>query len=221
MTLNWANTKLRQLYLSLFKSTKTYDFTTYILARLGGYNPFDHLPGLISADDFQPVHAAALLGFQSICRQLVDDGCDLSQVSPVGTPLECCLSGPHCLFSEAIGPCGIPGASDTALFLIEAGASCQVHHSYHSFSLLAKAGPAKSPAVYAALLRHGMPFCEDARKARGDVGFYEEVVAQCGEEYLSSEKAADFLKFITSLRIAQESANTSKHPNFLKGWLLR
>jgi ankyrin repeat protein len=113
----------------LFAPKKTYNFTLFMLECLGkSYNPGDTDldPIGVCKREFSPLHGAAMLDFGDICEWLVNEGCDINQKSPFGTPLECAIFGLNKFFPfNKTGFGEVLESRRTVKALLKAGATCR------------------------------------------------------------------------------------------------
>lgn len=80
----------------LFRSPKSYNLTRFILHKIAMNTHQRHeWIDEVCSHEFGSMHAAAMLPFGTICRWLLDEGCDVNGSSALGTPLELALLGPR------------------------------------------------------------------------------------------------------------------------------
>jgi len=119
----------------------------------------------ICSHEFGSLHAAAMFHFHKVCRWLLDQKCEVSQASALGSPLECALHGFESVFTgvEALKSSDHLDTLNTRLTisaLLEAGADCDTATAHTwSLSILASMGPDE---ILIDLLEHGMPLYSNA-----------------------------------------------------------
>ncbi|KAF2686819.1 ankyrin [Lentithecium fluviatile CBS 122367] len=176
---DWDDAELLEHLQSLFDPKKTFNFTYFMLQYLCEYrvtqlssrsrkfdrNEFDHIIGLVCSQDFTPLHAAGMLHLDKVCQWLLNRGCDVNQVSPAGTPLECALFGTEFIidgidtFAKHLFR---PKPQQTISLLLAAGADCRkCTREGVSLSYVAVCGPTDSASPLAELLKYGMPIDAD------------------------------------------------------------
>lgn len=159
---------------TLFSPEKSYNFTLFILEHLKANNHLDSdkmnrlLKGVCS-NDYQPLHAAAMMHIKKICEWLIGKGCDVNRSSPLGTPLECAVLGPDSVFTlddTSYAHLYDVGTTDTIMTLLRAGATFDEGtiktHLGVTMSFVACWGPLNSSGPFAKLLEYGMQIQADA-----------------------------------------------------------
>jgi ankyrin repeat protein len=153
----------------LFDPSKSHNFTYFMLEHLYyymmGYSTKDERLRLIDSvcpQDFSTLHAAAMLRIHEICIWLINESCDVNQMSSLGVPLECALYGSaytiYLSNAEFIGELTVDLARSTISVLLAAGAVCdkQTVHG-HSLSYVAASIARYDPeSIFGVMLRHGM-----------------------------------------------------------------
>jgi ankyrin repeat protein len=156
-----------QRYLQrLFRPPKSYNLTRLVLH----YVPYlrdeakeDEWVDELCSYEFSSLHAAAMFGFGTVCRWLLDEGCDINQKSALGTPLEWVVVGPYFMKSGKISfhlfEHLFQSATESIIStLIEAGAAYDVDGGdLNSLLLAVFHGPW---TLSVEMLRYGMPLSE-------------------------------------------------------------
>jgi ankyrin repeat protein len=153
----------------LFHPEKSYNFTLFMLERLRLHASYLHEHEMVSvcSPTFSPLHGAAMLHMHEICRWLVDQKCDVNQVSHVGVPLECAIYGTaHVLDSTQVSSrhLGEKAAQATISVLLNAGADCDIELVWGNSlsSAVADYMPWDPTSPFVLMLQHGMPLQADA-----------------------------------------------------------
>jgi ankyrin repeat protein len=154
---------LREHLQRLFRPPKSYNLTRLILHRLldMGYEVGENeWVDEVCSYGFSSLHAAAMFNFETVCRWLIDVGCDVNQRSALGTPLEWVVVGPYLKTKRKEDFTWFEGLweEDTGRIistLLEAGATYNSDGvDLDSLFLAVSYGP---PNIMAEMLRYGMP----------------------------------------------------------------
>jgi hypothetical protein len=143
--------------------------------------------------DSSTLHAAAILHMDKICDWLIDESCDVSQMSSLGVPLDCALYGPiHPILppESVFGDLYVGQATTTISVLLTAGAVCDkqpVHEQ--SLSYVAATDMEYHPkSFFGMMLTHGM-LVEDDMLLLFSPDMQRELVEF--DEFLSSMEGLD------------------------------
>ncbi|PSN59505.1 ankyrin [Corynespora cassiicola Philippines] len=114
----------------LFHPNKSYNFMSFMIDILYDSDMLDWYKVFLSvtANNFQPLHGACLLGLKDVCQWLLSEGCDINQVSNIGSPLECGIAGPDLYRDSKFRyrkSLPIMKADDTIHLLLETGIPCE------------------------------------------------------------------------------------------------
>jgi ankyrin repeat protein len=175
----WEDEKILCLSRRLFKPQKSYCFIAffieYVALLLECYTleeiRWHELVGKIASGGLGSLHVASMMRLPALCRYLIDEGCDVNQISAIGTPLQLTIFDVEDLFID--GPCYIGerywevedegGIYDTVTILVDAGATCQLLNSKAdcSLSLLAFSSDLGQSGVFRRLLDSRMQIGPD------------------------------------------------------------
>ena len=177
-----GNERIFHLIQRLFCPSKSSNFMTwaqdhYVTTREAGCLEASH-------DDFNfdainlrlattgPLHYAAILAIPELCTWLLNEGCEVNQRSPCGTPLQCTILGTKALSAGLVDISEIWGyveqgedVNSTLTILLESGAdpNCYYDDGKTKLSLLGIVATSALKYPCLALLRHGAVVDEYAR----------------------------------------------------------
>ncbi|CAG8950619.1 hypothetical protein HYFRA_00002828, partial [Hymenoscyphus fraxineus] len=102
---NWTDVQMFALTQELFDSSKTLPFLSWARDYLFLHSSpfakgeedqrkiFDRATDYVLAGGVEPLHIAAAMGAYEVCQWLLSSGCQINQLSDLGTPLHCALMG--------------------------------------------------------------------------------------------------------------------------------
>lgn len=157
----------------LFNPKKTYNFIAFAMEHLRLHQSTQPRETewpkvVVGAAGFRPLHMASMMHLSILCQYLVDEGCNVNEISPYGTPLQfavCGINGLFCIDQIYTWNDNWNGEelSNTVTVLVNSGANCQIPPTGVdcSLSLLAISANAWRAGVFPCLLDAGMQLCSD------------------------------------------------------------
>jgi len=197
------NSNFQERLQQLFKPKKSHNLTRFVLQHirnafeinLNEQSNRDHAclkdgwVESICSHEFGTLHAAAMFHFHQVCQWLLDQKCEVSQASALGSPLDCAVWSYESVFTGVEAFMGNDHLYDTNTgltisALLEAGAACDTDTTHtSSMSLAVFLGPEK---IFIDLLQHGMSLRSDAIHEMEAVGFAD---SSCIHSILGIENA--------------------------------
>lgn len=130
------------------------------LYRFGGRRP-KSIATKVCSPSFGPLHAAAMLHWEQMCRWLLRKGYDINEESSWGAPLQCALFGCQTRHEQGVKPT-FEYPNDAVRLLLSEGANCNAVSTRHkSLSLVAALWPITQTCPFFEVLKSGMPIHED------------------------------------------------------------